>query len=216
MSSLVLKDYYQKHKGETCVIVGIGPNLEKTPPESFNYPTFGINTLYKRGGDWKPTYYVGVDIELLKRDGKDLVETYKNVSKLFPTPDFDELQGENIIRFVHRQAGDLFPGGNLPNNPKALTHNGITYRRIMDAVFQIAWHMGFTTMLMIGIDHGDRKSHFWGAAEYEPEKDFMWIEKGYSECLRAMKDVKVLNISEDTHLSEEIIPRGNWRDWTNK
>src|SRR5688572_10636750 len=185
MRSRELQDFYKLYDGQTCLIVGIGPNLEQTPPEIFNYPSFGINTIYKRAGDWKPDYFVGVDIELLTRDGKDLVEAYRDVPKFFPAPDFDSLNGENILRFIHRQAGDLFPGGNLPNTSKALTHNGITYRRIMDAVFQIAWHMGFTTMLLIGIDHGDRKAHFWGDAEYEPETDFFWIDQGYAECLRA-------------------------------
>lgn len=208
-----LSEFHNCHAGETCVIVGIGPNLELTPPELFDFPTFGINTLYKRGGEWKPTYFVGVDIELLKRDGAALVEAYKDVPKFFPRPDFDELQGDNIYRFVHRTGIELVTGGKLANRADALTHTGITYRRIMDAVFQIAYHMGFTTMLMIGLDHGDRKDHFWGRAEYEPQNDFMWEEIGYAECLRMMNSVKVLNISEKTHVPESIIPRGNWRDW---
>ncbi len=218
MNKTDLSQFWNSHAGQTCVIVGIGPNLELTPPELFDYPTFGINTLYKRGGDWKPTYYVGVDEELLKRDGKELVKVYADVPKFFPTPDFDSLQGENIYRFAHRTGIELVTGGKLANQKDALTHTGITYRRIMDAVFQIAWHMGFTTMLMIGVSHepGGRKDHFWGVAEYEPQKDFEWEEIGYRECLRMMKGVKVVNISENTHVPESILPRGNWRDWAKR
>jgi len=209
-----LSDFHNKHAGQTCLIVGVGPNLELTPPEWFDYPSFGVNTIYKRAGDWKPTYFVGVDEELLKRDGAAIVEAYRDVPKFFPRPDFDSLQGDNIYRFAHRTGADLFIGGQSPKDPRALTHTGITYRRIMDAVFQIAWHMGFTTMLLIGVDHGpDRKAHFWGSAEYEPQKDFAFEELGYQECLRAMNGVRVLNISEGTHVPDSILPRGDWNTW---
>lgn len=208
-----LSDFHNKHAGQTCVIVGVGPNLELTPPEWFGYPSFGVNTLYKRAGAWKPTYFVGVDIELLNRDGIALIDAYRDVPKFFPRPDFDELQGENVYRFAHRTGGDLFIGGQSPKDKRALTHTGITYRRIMDAVFQIAYHMGFTTMLMVGVEHGDRKEHFWGRAEYEPQNDFLWEEIGYQECLRAMPGVRVLNISANTFVPENILPRGNWLDW---
>lgn len=208
-----LADFHNLHAGQTCLIVGVGPNLEKTPPERFAYPSFGINTLYKREGTWKPTYFIGVDEELLKRDGDAIIAAYPDVPKFFPRPDFDRLQGKNIHRFAHRTGAELFIGGQSPKDKDALTHKGITYRRIMDAVFQIAYHMGFTTMLMIGIEHGDRKGHFWGRAEYEPQEDFHWEQIGYVECRHMMGNVKVLNISEDTYVGEEILPRGNWKDW---
>jgi len=209
-----LSDFHNLHAGQTCVIASIGPNLELTPPELFNFPTFGINTIYKRS-NWKPTYYVGVDVELLKRDGPQIIEAYPDVPKFFPSPDFDELQGPNIYRFAHKTGIELSTGGQLSNHPDALTKRGITYRRIMDAAFQIAWHMGFTTMLTIGISHavGGRKDHFWGVAEYEPQNDFVWEEEGYRDCVRMMNKVRVLNISEDTHVPADILPRGNWRDW---
>lgn len=209
---MMLKDFHNYHLGQTCLIVGVGPNLALTPPECFDYPSFGVNTIYKYK-DWKPTYFVGVDIELLKRDGENIIETYPDIPKFFPHPDFDSLQGENIHRFNHRTGAELFIGGQSPKDKDALTHKGITYRRIMDAVFQIAYHMGFTTMLMIGIEHGERKGHFWGTAEYEPQEDFRFEELGYIECRRMMSNVKVLNISEDTHVPESVLPRGNWRKW---
>ena len=208
-----LADFHNLHQGETCLIVGIGPNLEKTPPERFAYPSFGVNTLYKRAGNWKPTYFVGVDEELLKRDGEAILKAYPDVPKFFPRPDWDGLQGENIYRFAHRTGGEMFIGGHSPQDRNALTQRGINYRRVMDAVFQIAFHMGFTTMLMIGIDHGDRKAHFWGSAEYEPQNDFYWEEIGYTECRRMMNGVRVLNLSEDTFLSADILPCDDWRKW---
>jgi hypothetical protein len=209
-----LKDFHNKHAGQTCLIVGLGPNLHLTPPAWFNYPSFGINTMYRYEG-WNPTYFVGVDERLKLEDGAAIVQRYPDVPKFFPSPDWDDLQGENIYRFRHEHRGDLFVGGQSPADIKALTQWGITYRRIMEAVFQIAYWMGFRTMLMIGVQHkpDTRQELFWGKDEGEPERDFLWEELGYIECRRALSGARILNISEDTYVTEDVLPRGDYRNW---
>jgi hypothetical protein len=210
-----LADFHNKHAGQTCLIVGLGPNLHLTPPAWFNYPSFGVNTLYRYEG-WNPTYFVGVDERLKLEDGAAIVQRYPDVPKFFPSPDWDDLQGENIYRFRHEHRGDLFVGGQSPADIKALTQWGITYRRIMEAVFQIAYWMGFRTMLMIGVQHkpDTRQKLFWGTDEGEPEQDFIWEELGYIECRRALSGARILNISEDTYVPEDVLPRGNYRNWS--
>jgi hypothetical protein len=212
-----IDDFYNMHAGQTCLIVGVGGNLHLTPPEWFDYPSFGVNTIYKYPG-WKPTYFVGVDERLEREDGKAIAEIYRDVPKFIPYPDRDSWQGENFYRFYHRP-GDVIIGGRLPNQPKALTNIGLGYRKIMDAVMQIAWHMGFTTMLMIGVQHkpDDQQAHFWGKdVKSIPEKTFEYWFSGYSELQRSMgSKVRVLNISEDTYVPEDVIPRGDWREWRN-
>jgi hypothetical protein len=223
-----LADFHNKHKGQTCLIVGVGPNLHLTPPQWFDYPSFGVNTIYKSAllglfDGWKPTYYVGVDERLRLEDGAAICEAYPDVPKFFPRPDWDELQGENIYRFKHEQRADFIVGGQLPSDRHALTQHGITYRRIMDAVFQIAWHMGFTTMLMIGVQHKptddlrhDDTAHFWGddtkAVKNQPNT---WWFAGY-QFFSNIQGLRVLNISEDTHVPEWILPRDDWRRWATK
>ena len=215
-----IAEFHNKHKGETCLITGVGPNLHLTPPQWFDYPSFGVNTIYKYAG-WKPTYYVGVDERLRLEDGSAIVETYPDVHKFFPRPDWDELQGDNIHRFAHRTGIDFIVGGQLPSHRDALTKNGITYRRIMDAVFQIAWHMGFTTMLMIGVQHKpnngkhDDTAHFWGADEkaVQDQPNTWWFD-GY-RFFSNIKDFRVLNISEDTYVPDDVLPRGRWQDFAN-
>ena len=212
-----LKDFYNLHSGQTCLIVGVGDNLRLTPPEWFGYPSFGVNTIYKYEG-WEPTYFVGVDERLRLEDGAAIVEKYADIPKFFPRPDWDELQGENIYRFAHRTGGELSIGGQSARDPDALTRKGLNYRRIMDAVLQIAWHMGFTTMLMIGIQHkpGERRAHFWGQDMTQPADDFRFEESGYAHFVRGMGGVRVLNISEDTYVHEDALPRGDWQDWVNR
>lgn len=218
-----IQDFYNKHKGETCLIVGVGGNLALTPPNLFNYPSFGVNTIYKslrtnQFDGWKPTYFVGVDERLEREDGEEISRVYADIPKFIPFPDRDSWQGENFYRFYHR-AGDVIQGGQLANRPDALSVTGIGYRKIMDAVLQIAWHMGFTTMLMIGVEHkpDDQQAHFWGKdVKSIPEKTFEYWFTGYQEIIRAMgSKVKVLNISEKTYVPEDVIPRGNWQDWSN-
>jgi len=215
-----ISEFHNLHRGETCLIVGVGPNLKLTPPHLFNYPSFSVNTIYHYEG-WKPTYYVGVDERLRLEDGAALVDVYRDVPKFFPTPDWDELQGENIYRFAHRTYGGFSIGSQNAAHPEALTKNGITYRRVMDAVFQIAWHMGFTTMLMIGVQHKTHdeqdsdRAHFWGIdTKAVPNQPNTWWFEGYKYFAHNMPNVKVFNISEDTYVPEDVLPRGNWKDWT--
>lgn len=217
-----LRDFHNLHRGQTCLLVGVGPNLKLTPPEWFNYPSFSVNTIFRYPG-WKPTYYVGVDDRLFRENGPEINEKLPDVIKFIPRPDRDSYEGENIYRFYHRP-GDIIIGGKLPNQADALTGFGITYYRVMDAVIQIAWHMGFTTMLIIGMQHkppseaepnADRE-HFWGPdLKAIPQPLEHWMN-GYKTVIRSMgKSAQVWNISEDTYVPQDIIERDDWRKWRN-
>lgn len=210
-------DFHNLHEGQTCLIVGVGPNLNLTPPEWFDYPSLGVNSIYKYQG-WKPTYYVGVDERLRVENGKEICRVFRDIPKFFPTPDWDDLQGENIFRFVHRDIGNLFVGGQSPHQREALTQWGITYYRIMGAVMQIACYMGFKTALMIGIQHaeGAPVEHFWGhdSGAVADQPLSTWFTE-YSQWAHGTR-TQFLNISEDTHVPENVIPRDDWRKWKNK
>jgi hypothetical protein len=212
-----LADFHMRHKGETALVCGVGPNLVLTPPWWFDYPSFGVNTIYKAAWDWEPTYFVGVDERLRLDDGPAICSRYADVPKFFPAPDWDALQGENIYRFAHRQGSNLYIGGRPATAKESLLTWGITYYRIMDAVFQIAAWMGFTTILCIGFQHKPIEKYrelFWGVDEREQSTDFAWEEIGYRET-SAMLPVRILNISEDTHVPENVLPRDDWRRWAN-
>lgn len=212
-----LSDFWMRHKGETCIIAGVGPNLHKTPPQLFGYPSFGVNTIYRYEG-WMPTYYVGVDHRLMVEDGSAVAEAYPNVPKFIPRPDWDSLQtGSNFYRFAHRPGSQYIIGGQSPMAKEALTTYGITYFRIMDAVFQIAAWMGFTTLLCIGMEHkpNERRELFWGHDHAEPENDFYYEEEGYKFFSHALP-VRILNISADTYVPEDVLPRDDWKNWITK
>lgn len=217
-----LKDYWQYHKGQTCLLVGVGPNLLLTPPEWFDYPSFSVNTIF-RYKNWKPTYYVGVDDRLFRENKEEIIEYLPDVPKFIPRPDRDDVQGPNFLRFYHRP-GDIIVGGQLPNQKKALTDFGITYYRVMDCVLQIAWHMGFTTMLIIGMQHKPPNEnepyadlqHFWGPDMKAIQHPLDHWMNGYSTVIRSMRaEARVLNISADTYVPDTVIERDDWKKWRN-
>jgi hypothetical protein len=206
------------HKGETVLLVGNGENLHLTPPEWFNYPSFGMNTIHLYSG-WKPTYYAAVDVRVMKEFGAAITERFTDVPKFVPSPNLDKWQGENFYRFQyqhgplwHKEHGSIW-------NPAALDRF-MRFANVMHVCLQMAYYMGFTTLLIIGMQHkpGFADAHFWGTDEGMGTKQPLqiWLD-GYEQLCTDMAKlgVQVINISEDTYVSETIIPRGDYRDWKN-
>lgn len=203
-------DYKDIHKGETALLVGNGENLHLTPPELFEYRSFGMNTIHKYEG-WMPNYYTAVDNRLMREFGKDVESKFRYIPKFIPTG-LKEWQGDNFVIFNHL-AHSLKDGW----KPETLK-DGITYHSSMHVAMQLAYWMGFKTLLIIGVSHNPENGqpHFWGDDEGMPKnpplKDFLM---GYDVLVKGMQErkVEVINISVNTHVPNEIIPRGNWKDW---
>ena len=211
-----MDSFHNKHSGETCIIVSCGPNLELTPPELFDYPSFSINSIFKRKGEWKPTYFVGVDDRLWKENAGEILTKYADIPKFIPSPDQDDIQGDNLQRFYHRD-GDIYIGGQLPNHPDALTKRGIAYRRVLGAVFQIAYYMGFERILLIGVQHkpGTEREHFWGhdGGEIVEQPLVHWFDEYQHWAHVGLAEV--LNISADTYVPDNVIARDSYKNWIN-
>lgn len=207
-----LRDFYNLHTGETCLLVGNGPNLGLTPPERFDFPSFGMNTIHLYPGNWKPTYYAAVDQRVMREFGGAIMERFSDVPKFIPRPNLDKWQGPNFFRFLHRP-GEI----NLDAlRDDALTETGITYRSVMHVAIQLALHMGFTTLLMVGVQHRPHKAqlHFWGTDHHMGAMHFQeWID-GYKYFVDSLPNVKILNISEDTWVNDDILPRDDWKKYT--
>src|SRR5574340_971018 len=209
-----LADFHNLHQGETALIVGVGPNLNLTPPEWFNYPSLSCNSIVKYEG-WQPTYYVGVDERLRVENGAEICRKFAGIPKFFPTPDWDALQGENIYRFKHR-TGELAIGGQAANQKDALTHKGIGYYRVMDAVIQIAWHMGFTTRG--GLDARPDRAALQGAGRHrarlscaqKPDRDRADVPPPARSHPRARPDLLsgAGAAARDANAAEDQGPRG--------
>ena len=210
-SASPISKFHNLHKGETCLLIGNAENLLLTPPELFPYPSFGMNTIHKLG--YQPTYYVAVDSRIM-REFSEVAVIYENIPKFIPTPNLDKWQGKNFYRFYHR------PGALWPRNKKELwpsglmTEEGITYGNVMHVAMQLAYYMGFSTMLIVGMEHGkDPRNHFWGPDEgmtgAVPVDDWLM---GYKE-LREGMGVKMLNLSVNTFVPDNIIQKDHWMKW---
>ena len=215
-----MEQFHNIHAGGTVLLVGNGENLRQTPPAWFDFPSFGMNTIHKYAG-WKPTYYTAVDSRVMNEFGKEIAEKYKDIPKFVPRPNLDDWHGDNFYRFYHRP-GALFPRNGMPMHyDKLMTESGISYGNIMHVALQIAAWMGFTRLLIVGMEHKPlyAKSHFWGTDDgmHEGAPVQQWLN-GYKEIVQHMNaaGIEVLNISENTFVSEDIIPRDDWRNYASK
>lgn len=205
------RSFHNVHEGETCLLVGNGKNLKLTPPELFSFPSFGMNTIHLYEG-WKPTYYCTVDQRVMREFGDGIFSKFSDIPKFFPQPNLNKWSGENVFRFLHR------PGEILANDPSEpdFFNKGLAYTNIMHVAIQLAWHMGFKTLLIVGMEHKPYKGqdHFWGCdhgGNANPPLD-VWFD-GYRRLADSapLRGIEILNVSEQTCV--DIFKKDDWRNW---
>lgn len=201
--------FRNKHAGEACLLVGNGPNLSLTPPGSFAFPAIGMNTCFELIGFW-PNYYVTVDERLPREFRAKLDAALLGIPKFVPTPELDAWHGEEFYRFRLR-----------PGPAWEIDEHGMTYGSAMHTAMLLAFYMGFTTMLMVGVDgeEGRGREHFWGRDDGAPDEPplHLW-NQGYHELVEMLGvyNVRVLNISPGTHVPASVLPRDDWRQYANQ
>lgn len=204
-----LQNLYNSHAGETCLIIGNGPGLADIPLTFLQqYASFGSNLLYKLR-EFTPTYYGAVDQKVLVPRRHALNNYYKNVPKFVPDR-FPDYQADYVYYFHHRP-GEIWQGNQ--DGPLMLTRPGICYVNITHVLLQIAYWMGFTTMLCVGLDNTADGAHFYG--QTEPGYSALEWDKGYKilyDGFRAAKTPReIVNIS--TRTEAKNLPRKDWQDY---
>ena len=211
--------FFDRHAGETCLIVCNGPSLNSLPLDLLRrYPSIGCNTIVEWQA-FKPTYYVAVDDRVRREFGDRVLERFGDIPKFIPTPNLDKWQGPLFYNWFHRP-GELWPWREkAPRHATMLTDPGITWYCCPHAMLQIAYFMGFKRMLVVGMDHSaNRKEHAWGVDEgmTGPTDSGGWwdfVESGHAKLMEgfAYDDFEILNITPGTH--ERVFPKGDWQDW---
>ncbi len=148
---LSLKD---RHKGERCVLVGMGPSLRMEDLERLkNCVTFGCNQVFKAFAEttWRPTYYTVSDCVV--------AETYKeeifNVPSIIICPKYtkEQLGTEHGVLWLHtipvHKGEDPSIVAFSKNLVEGIAPGGATV--IYDQL-QIAYYMGFAEVILVGID----------------------------------------------------------------
>jgi hypothetical protein len=139
-----LKDAY---KGERCVIIGNGPSLKITDVQKIrNEYTFGMNRIYLAWEEWgfSTSFFVTVNDLVIEQCAQEiqglsipLFLTWRSHHWLEPQPNIHYLYttytGPTFAKDVSKR---LWEGAT------------VTYTAL-----QLAYHLGFTTVLLIGVDH---------------------------------------------------------------
>jgi hypothetical protein len=141
------------HAGETAIILGNGPSL-RTFPRAFleSCPTFGANYVHRL--PFQPTYYICIDTRILTTDAAEITSVAAGAKLAFissyipPNLALDNLRSLPNVRSVGR---DTF----VFSNERFMSGNTCVY-----VALKIAYFMGFTRALMVGVDHTQTFQHF--------------------------------------------------------
>lgn len=206
------------HYGQTCLVVGNGPSLANVP-NSFleSYVTFGSNGIFLK---FIPTYYACMDSQDVKRLREDIIQ--------LPCIRFTEVSAKIPGCYEIRQFAS---SGEFSYKPYKSLWGGYT---VTFAILQIAYYLGFTTILLVGVDHryivrqnqydvlyiGDTEDdpdHFCpeyhrGAHFNNPNPDlsrnsYLIAKKAYEKDGR-----RIINLTENSEL--DVFEKGKIEEWT--
>jgi hypothetical protein len=135
------------HKGERAFIIGNGPSLRVTDLKKLrNEFTFGLNRIYLLFPElgFSTTYFLSMNDLVIEQCAAEILAlpipkflTWRSHRFLKPTADTHFLYTTYTgPKFAHDVAGRLWEGAT------------VTY-----VALQLAFHMGFETVILIGVDH---------------------------------------------------------------
>jgi len=177
-----LKDRY---RGERCFIIGNGPSLKHTDVSKLRDEyTFGMNRVYLAFEEWgfSTTFLVSVNSLVIEQCAEDFRAlqipsffSWRSRRFLLPAP----ASFLSAFHFLHT----TYTGPTFATDARRRLWEGATVTYVC---LQLAYHMGFETAILIGVDHsfstqgkpnttvvsqGDDPNHF--AANYFG-KGFRW------------------------------------------
>jgi hypothetical protein len=135
------------HKGERCVIIGNGPSLNKTDVQKIrNEYTFGLNRIYLAWEAWgfTTTYFLSVNDLVVEQCAQEILA--------LPVPLFISwrarrwLTPQENLHFLYT----TYTGPRFAKDVSKRLWEGAT---VTYTALQLAFHMGFSTVVLIGVDH---------------------------------------------------------------
>lgn len=146
---------HNSHLGERCFVVGNGPSLTATDLTALHergIDSFAVNRIYQifPQTDWRPTYYVSTDAVMI-RDHLD------EVNKI-PSEKFIPLQNKYYLGIKVKGAHYFFRNDRRENDqPEGFgldcTEQVNIRGTVTIACIQLAIHMGYRDIYLIGVDH---------------------------------------------------------------
>ena len=161
-----LKEAKDKHKGERCFILATGPSLNKIDLSKIKGEViFGVNGIYKIAQEIELMYFVYVSNWYWKhhKEGIRNVKCYRRfIPKHIPDLSSDiPTSWLNVLlpRYYTFNEYKLPVPASFSYYPNKYIFAGGT---VLYLCFQLAFYMGFKTVIMLGLDHSYRKGedHF--------------------------------------------------------
>ncbi|MDB5326819.1 MAG: hypothetical protein JWM57_2388 [Phycisphaerales bacterium] len=143
-----LGQYHNKHAGKRCFILGNGPSLRNTDLSLLkNEVTFGTNRIYMNFDNmgFETTYHVVVNELVVEQCAKDIAKL--RMPKFVGWHCRDLIDFKQDMQFLHTRGGlrswfftDLTEG--------CWEGNTVTM-----VALQVAYYMGFSEAILVGVDH---------------------------------------------------------------
>jgi hypothetical protein len=173
-----LRQMKDRHSGERCFIIGNGASLRRMDLSPLaNEITFGLNRIYLIFPklNFFPTYYVSVDKLFIQQCGDE-------IAAYVPSLKFTSYDARRWIDFgpdrifLFSREGPRF----YPDITRGIWQGStVTY-----VAMQIAYHMGFHKVILIGVDHsystsGDPRENLVSDGDDPDHFDPGYLEKGF-------------------------------------
>jgi hypothetical protein len=235
MSELAKYSYERfkgRHADETCLIVATGPGLKNIPVGFLSmYTSFSFNRItWMRDKGFVPTYFHCM--------GSNQLDTPEKRATMLPLVEEPKCQAMFINRiwahyFHHPKVYSILSPGPYGHPEKAYNFSYSPFEEVglgAPSVYlslQFAVYMGFTTILIVGMDHDYQgKKHIYPDDEFPMFEDApgprygnssnQWRSEADKVLLKAKEacrelGVRVVNLSEPTACV--LFERGDWREW---
>ncbi len=199
------------HRGQRCFIIGNGPSLKQTNLSCLRDEfTFGMNRFYMIFPElgFTTSYYLSVNSLVIEQCAQDL--------RALPIPKFLSWRSHGLIQptddtiFLHT----TYTGPKFAQDARGRLWEGATVTYV---ALQLAFHMGFETVILIGVDHsystqgkpnttvvstGDDPNHFhagyfgkgfrWQLPDLETnERAYQMARQAYAQAGRQVLDATV-------------------------
>jgi hypothetical protein len=161
----MLGDFKNKHSGETCLVIGNGPSLKGVDNSFLNkYNSFGCNGIFQK---YIPTFYFYVDPDEKKIDAwKKSIEQMK-CTKFIGSHLSKNISNCTYVNVIHSHGFSYTPESYIFGWFSSIT-----------VMLQMAYYMGFKTILLVGVDHKYKESRMSGKT-YNAEQDGNHFTKNY-------------------------------------
>ncbi len=142
-----LTELRDKHRGQRCFIIGNGPSLNQTDLSKLKGEfTFGLNRIYMMFPQlgFTTTYFLSMNDLVIEQCAADI--------RALPIPKFIAWRAHRFIEptpdlmFLHTS----YTGPKFARDVRGRLWEGATVTYV---ALQVAFHMGFETVILIGVDH---------------------------------------------------------------